>query len=51
MTTVVLEQMVLMLPWVLIGDSDEIVSNAPKRALQLQQGYKSPSAHHSLSYK
>lgn len=34
MTTFLHEQMLLMLCWVLIGGSDEIVSNAPKCAPQ-----------------
>lgn len=34
MTTFLHEQMLLMLCWVLIGGSDEIVSNARKCALQ-----------------
>lgn len=34
MTAVLLEQMLLMLCWVLIGASDEIVSNAAERALR-----------------
>lgn len=34
MTTALLEQMLLRLSWVLIGCRDEIVSNAPERALQ-----------------